>query len=192
MLNVGESSRVDEDIAEIWRYLIARQWSASLSAHVISQLQIRARQLQVENNGLYHLIEGHKLWVVLGRDRQSLLDRYHTTLGHCEAKKLLQSISQTYWWPNMSADCHLWVKSYPVCQRFSRPAHHSQLRPFPSDSPLQLLAIDVLGPFPPNLVGNQYVLSVVDLPSRYLEMQVIPGANIQQVVKAFRNVWIKR
>lgn len=133
-----------------------------------------------------------KLWVVLGRDRQNLLDRYHVSLGHCSAQRLLKSLFQTYWWLNMGSDCSLWFKICPVCLQFGRPMHHAQLRSFPSDYLLELIAINVIGPFFSNFVGNQYVLSFVDLHSQYLELQVILTANSNQVVKAFTKIWIKR
>lgn len=51
MPTVGESSKSNEGIAEIWQFLLTGRWFVELSSLVINQLQSEARLFCVEANG---------------------------------------------------------------------------------------------------------------------------------------------
>lgn len=76
----------------------------------------------------------------------------------------------------------LWVKEYQICQWFGRPVTHANLCLIQADHLLQLVGLDVHGPFPVDGDGHRYILSIVNMHSRCLEMGLMTSTDIQQVI----------
>lgn len=85
-----------------------------------------------------------------------------------------------------------WVRSCHACQQFGRSSHHAQLRSFTYDSPFKMVALDVLGPFHVDSMGRKYVLFVIDLHNRYVELCILPQADIQTSLKTLPEMWPQR
>lgn len=63
---------------------------------------------------------------------------------------------------------------------------------FRQTTSLQHVVIDVLGPFTPDRVGNKYILSMVDMHSRYLGMQLLPTTDIASIIRVVLTLWFCR
>lgn len=85
-----------------------------------------------------------------------------------------------------------WEKGCQVCQRFGKPAIHPDLRPIQADYPFQFVDIDVLGPLPADDEGHKYILSMVDMHIRYLEMCLMKSADIAQITALIPKMWLQQ
>ncbi|XP_067139029.1 uncharacterized protein [Centruroides vittatus] len=137
----------------------------------------------IEGGLLYHMDQwyGRRMKQVvlpLGR-RERVLKLAHQSPwgGHLGSRKTANRIREAFFWPNMTAD----VKRY--CQA----CHRCQVRaPYRKDdrtpiSPLtrpsrafQVVNLDVIGPIdPPSARGHKYALCLIDLCTRWPEVECI-------------------
>ena len=89
--------------------------------------------------------------LVRGRNvREIILEHTHTLVGHGGIGKTLDSLSRTWWWPNITKDAADYVKSCPPCQatkvETASPRGKLHSMPIPS-KPYEEIAIDFQGPF---------------------------------------------
>ncbi|GFO34940.1 gypsy retrotransposon integrase-like protein 1 [Plakobranchus ocellatus] len=92
--------------------------------------------------------------------------------GHSGFKKTLSNIQAYFSWPGLSNDVRCYTRSCHVCQ--VRPRVHSD-RPAPFqpvtlvETPFQRIIIDIVGPLPVSQNRYEYVLTLVDLSTRWAE-----------------------
>lgn len=94
----------------------------------------------VTENGLLYFYPANqehvkRLYIPAGRLRQRLLYEAHdvSVCGHLGRDKTLERLQRYYYWPGMSADAHLYVKTCPNCQK-NKPSNAQALgllRPLP-------------------------------------------------------------
>jgi hypothetical protein len=103
-----------------------------------------------------------------------VLQKAHDNLlaGHFAEKRTLLRAREKFYWANMATDIRLWCNSCIVCcarkRKPNRPHHALQTQVV--TEPLQRVALDILGPLePPTLLGNRYVLVIVDYLTKWCE-----------------------
>jgi len=80
-------------------------------------------------------------------------------------------ISPYFYWPTLSRDCQQYIKQYDVCQRVDKskpPNSPMQLREVVT-VPFERVAVDIVGPFPNARGGFRYLLTCIDLATRWPE-----------------------
>lgn len=118
------------------------------------------RLFRYRNGQLYKEVNSKQLQVIDIGQREELLKQLHNDGGHPGPKKLQDLLLRLYWWPSCLDDCDTWVKSCASCQRFQQPTVHEDLRPLISDCPMQLIAVDCIGPLTADSKGNRYIVSM--------------------------------
>ncbi|MES9883153.1 MAG: RNase H-like domain-containing protein [Sedimenticola sp.] len=115
------------------------------------------------------------------------------TAGHLGTDKTLERIRQNFYWPAMSAT----VKNY--CQQCNRCAARKPAKPTKAPlgscqvgEPMEKVAVDLLGPLPVTNRGNRYVLTIVDLFTKWTEAVAIPDAEASTVATALIDNFITR
>ena len=76
-----------------------------------------------------------------------------------------KKIQQSYFWPTMKTDINRHVRHCEECARFgasSKPAHKTPMKSIVTERPLQIVAMDFVGPLPMSEQGNTYALVMVD------------------------------
>lgn len=106
--------------------------------------------------------------LVLPKDKrqQALLECHdHPTSGHQGVFKTYKRIQMNYYWPKMKKDVATYVNRCKVCQKVK----YDQQGPVGLmgerrgvGAPWQMIAADLIGPFPRSLKGNKYLLVVTD------------------------------
>ena len=88
----------------------------------------------------------------------------HPMGGHFGYVKTLERIRRNYFWPLMATDIYNWVLTCVHCaQKKGSPGRNkAPLLPIPATIPWQEIACDVIGPLPPTLAGNRYVVVFMD------------------------------
>ena len=98
--------------------------------------------------------------------RESILKEIHSSLtsAHLEEQKTLSRLKKRFYWPGHYNDVTDWCKRCVVCSRRKSPVPKNQaaLQPVKAGYPLQIVATDILSPFPKSSNGNMYVLVASD------------------------------
>jgi hypothetical protein len=139
-----------------------------------------------------NLFEGHEEILLengrLDPEIYEKISRYHNSLvGHhgVEATIRLMNKAQVPSWPYMRKHIKYFIKySCPCCQKMSqlKPVIHT--RPFSTTAyrVMEILNIDLMGPFPSDRYGNEYVLVIRDAFSRWTDLHAIPSKEVSSVV----------
>ena len=70
--------------------------------------------------------------------------------GHLGGQKMLEQLKDRFYWPYMSEDVKHWCKMCPVCATKKSPNanNRASMQPMQAGYPLQIVAVDITGPFP--------------------------------------------
>jgi hypothetical protein len=139
----------------------------------VSGVQNRPYQSQSNDNQVGG-IDVHQLVLPVAKRKEALV-LAHDTLwgGHLGAKKCLQRIKMSFWWPTICEDVRAWCGSCKDCQlrkrvtRLDRVPISAVVRP---DETFEVMNCDAIGPFEQRSTrGHSYVLVLVDQCSRWVE-----------------------
>ena len=95
-----------------------------------------------------------------------LLLEAHDQKGYWAKKVTLENLNGTYW-PGQSTDVERYLRGCIACAK-DAPAQKSQLlQPIVLEKPLQLHAMDWIGPLKPTIRGNRFILNIMYYASEY-------------------------
>ena len=117
--------------------------------------------------------------VVPDRLRKEVLSDLHEGAlgGHLGSDKTLGRLKERFYWPGHYNDVREWCRNCAVCASRKSPTAkpRAPLEPIIVSYPLQLVAVDILGPLPESESGNSYILVVADYFTRYTEAYPLPN-----------------
>ena len=111
--------------------------------------------------------DGSPFRIVIPRKlRKAFIRYFHDSAlaGHSSGSKTYDKLCRVATWPGIRQDVLKYARSCPVCQK-AKPRGGQPpglMQPVVSQSPWQIVACDVMGPFPRSPRGNQYLLVVTD------------------------------
>ena len=96
--------------------------------------------------------------------------------GHLGEAKTLREARERFYWPGMSRSVSDWCRTYPSCAAHKRTGRKRRgaLQNMKTRYPLEIVAMDIVGPLPPSKSGNKYILVVSDYFTRWVEAFGIP------------------
>ena len=163
----GNSSRADliselktDPSIEKWRTLANREeqgfcWADGLLYQAITT----------------HTLEVAHLMVLPSKFRKKVMTLAHERGGHLGARKVKALIRQRFVWPEMAKDVVEHCKSCNVCQRCRK--NKSRRVPLIErevlSEPFEVLAMDLVGPFPKGKGGYTHLLTAVCMSSKWPE-----------------------
>lgn len=170
-------------------------WYSRMIRHVNENPEKYPRW-QVENDVLFKYIASRrsvntncKEWklVVPVDKRQDVIKQCHDppTSGHFGFYKTLARLQEEYYWPKMSKDVMKYVRQCYVCgsQKCSSEGRIGLMgKQKCAKCPFQILAVDIMGPFPRSSQGNSYLLVAVDWFTKYTLLCPLRKANAVKVV----------
>ena len=132
--------------------------------------------LDWDNGLLYRIVDDHdmehiRLLVLPKSRRQKVLVLAHERLGHMGARRVKSIIRQKFAWPGMGQDVIRHCRSCVQCQKGAKnPARKVPLmeRAVLSE-PFEVMAVDLVGPFPLGKGGYRYLLTCVCMASKWPE-----------------------
>ena len=134
--------------------------------------------------------DGNKtsLQMVVPQDlrREVLVDLHEGTMGgHLGVEKTLSKLKERFYWPGYHTDVQNWCRNCPVCtsRKNLAPKARAPLTSIKTGYPLQMVAMDILGPFPESPTGNKYILVVADYFTRWSEAYPIPNQEATTVAR---------
>ena len=118
--------------------------------------------------------------------RDMVLRQYHDLNGHCGMDKCYEAIRRKYFMPRLYQSVVVHVGKCVTCQmrsneKTSAPVQEMDIPPFP----FAKVSMDISGPYPRSISGNQYILSFVDWYSSWPESFPLPdktAASVTQVL----------
>ena len=134
--------------------------------------------------------------VVVPKDfRQTLLFTAHDSIlaGHGGTKRTLCRLLPRFWWPGLRCDVKDYCKTCDVCQKTIpkgkvKPVFLGEMPLI--DTPFKRIAIDLVGPFKPvSKNGYQYILTIVDVATRFPEAIPLRKIDTESVAEALMSVF---
>ena len=103
--------------------------------------------------------------------RKKVLEMAHEGSGHLGARKVKSLLSQRFAWPGMGVDAINHTRSCGVCQRCSKAGSRKvpMMERQVISEPFEVLAFDLVGPFPAAKYGYRYVLTAICMGSKWPE-----------------------
>ena len=128
--------------------------------------------------------------------RQEILEELHagSTGGHLGEEKTLERLKQRFYWPGHFHDVQDWCKTCGVCatRKMAVPKPRAPLTNISVGSPMQFVAVDIVGPFPENSEGKKYILVVVDQFTKWSEAYTIHNQEAVTVAEVLTREWFFR
>ena len=114
--------------------------------------------------------------------------------GHLGCDKTLSRLKQRFYWPGHYNDVRDWCANCGICvsRKDPSPKARAPLKNILTGYPLQIVAMDIVGPFPESAAGNTYVLVVGDYFTRWMEAYPIPNQEATTVAKKLVNEFFFR
>ena len=109
--------------------------------------------------------------------------------GHLEEEKTLARVRERFYWPGYHDQVSNYCKTCSQCAQRKTP-HWKRKAPPNSikvGSPMQLVAVDLLGPLPETQDGNNYILVVADYFTRWTEAFPVPNQEASTVARVLTN-----
>ena len=116
----------------------------------------------------------HQIVLPVGCRRHVLeLAHEHVWSGHLGITKTHDRILQNFFWPGLKADVVRFCKSCSTCQIIGKPNQvvpPAPLHPIPAmGEPFDHVIVDCVGPLPKTKSGNQYMLTIMCVSTRFPE-----------------------
>lgn len=121
--------------------------------------------------------------VALRKEVHVLADLHKGAVGgHFGIKKTLARLKQRFYWLGHHNDVQDWCASCGTCTARKQPSPKAKasLKSILTSYPLQMVAVDIVGPFLESDAGNLYVLVVADYFTRWVEPYPLPNRRPQQ------------
>ncbi|XP_063841016.1 uncharacterized protein LOC135089382 [Scylla paramamosain] len=121
--------------------------------------------------------------------RKKILEMAHegNLAGHLGVRKTLGKILCHFYWPRVRGDVKEFCKTCGLCQKVGKPnqvIRPAPLHPIPVvEEPFSKVVIDCVGPLPRTRRGNQYLLTIMCMSSRFPEAIPLRSINSKNIVR---------
>jgi hypothetical protein len=118
----------------------------------------------------------------------------HDVRGHFATGITVGRAYEEYYWPTRDRDIAHWVQTCIHCQRCHTKLRTAELRPILQFKPMDMLAIDYIGPITPACKGSgaKYILVMVDYYSRFVFAQPVQCVDQATTMDTLLNTVVPR
>ena len=84
--------------------------------------------------------------------------------GHLGEAKTLSRLKERFYWPGHAKDVQEWCSTCPKCAGRKTPSQRNRapLRGVSTGYPMEIVAVDIVGPISPGETTNRYILVASD------------------------------
>ena len=189
--NFKEMQRADKSLERFWR----------IAQGTITQDEGLKATFMIKKGLLYRkpvrprgLGDSSETQLVIPSDLKHIVLRtaHESVLGcHMSTKKTTQKIQANFWFEGIVSYTHKYCKSCDVCQKTIK---HGKVAKAPmlisklSDAPFSRISCDLVGPLSPSQNGYMYILTIIDLATRYpdaIPLKRITTGKVADALKEF-------
>lgn len=127
--------------------------------------------------------------------RSDILRREHENSFHIGYEKLLEKVRQKFFWPNMASIIKKYAQNCKSCKEF-KPTNVSQHPEMGKQrlttKPFQILALDFIQSLPRSKSGNQHLLVLMDLFSKFTILVPVRRIGTDLIIKILQEQWFLR
>ena len=141
----------------------------------------------------------YRLWIEDGRTfkcilvpqvlQDSMIILAHDYSGHNGSRRTYNCLRRQYYWPGIRKQIFRHCKKCKGCVLQNQGQPEKCFGHFDSpDLPMEFICMDLVGPIhPPSSRGNKYVLTVIDMLTRFTMAVPIKNKNAETICDAYRN-----
>ncbi|KAJ1531331.1 hypothetical protein ONE63_000015 [Megalurothrips usitatus] len=142
------------------------------------------RMYIVKDKIVYKINKDKPLVVVPQECRKYILLEFHDRRGHRALKHLVKNISEFMWWPSLTSDCSIYVRSCKYCMlhkenKLQKPGF---LKPVIAKRPFSQIACDFVGKLPLTKKKNQHFCIIVDYYTKYMWTRAVKEADTENAI----------
>lgn len=119
--------------------------------------------------------------------REAILKQFYDSplAGHRAIRTTTEAIGKRFLWPNMAKEIEEYCLSCDKCQRyyFSLINNRGPLKSIVSQAPLDIVGIDVAGPFNRSRCGNRYLIVAIDHFTKWVTLKTVKEATAVETAK---------
>jgi transposase InsO family protein len=131
--------------------------------------------------------------MLTSRYRANIIKRAHIEVGHMAAHKTQKRIVEDYVWPGLRKDVRLQLRACAICEAYHRRPVHVQMQDVEiPHSPMEIVGLDFIGPFPVDEFGRKYLLTAIDYLSGWAEAYPTRTQSAQDIIEAIANEFLPR
>jgi len=114
--------------------------------------------------------------------------------GHLGSDKTLWKLKERFYWPGHYTEVKKWCSTCAVCAQRKNPTPKptAKLCPVTVNAPMELVAMDILGPLPESSAGNSYILVMGDYFTKWMEVYPIPNQEATTVANKLVDEFVCR
>ena len=109
--------------------------------------------------------------------REEVMEEIHAGVmgGYVGESKTLQQLKRRFYWPGHSRDVKTWCQTCSSCasRKTQAPKNCAPLQTIKAGSPMQIIAVDIMGPLPESSNKNSCILVVADYFTRWMNAVAI-------------------
>jgi len=116
----------------------------------------------------------------------------HERYGHLGPSKIYQMLHRQYQLHNMYRTVKRTIKTCDLCQK-SKCTNQRARGPTQSilpNEPLQIVSLDLMGPLPRGQGGSKYILAILDIFSKYIQLYPLKKATTETILKRITQEYI--
>ena len=130
----------------------------------------------------------HQL-VVPTNQRKLVLDTAHSSplAGHMSVRRTRHRVYSNFYWPGVDRDIKQFVKTCSICQKTKMPGKSGKAPLGEMEiitTPFLKVAIDIVGPLQLTQKKNRYILTLIDIATRWPDAVPLPDIETHTVVEA--------
>ncbi len=113
--------------------------------------------------------------------------------GHLAFARTYNKIYERFHWPTMREDMENFCKECESCGARKNPHVYGRapLQQFTVSQPMEMMAMDVLGPLPIRSEGNKFILVVMDYFSKWPEVYALENQKAEVITKCLIDVFTR-
>ncbi|CAB0028823.1 unnamed protein product [Trichogramma brassicae] len=115
--------------------------------------------------------------------RQRVLHEFHDLAGHPGEQETARAIHNRFHWPNIPKSVRNHVKLCWICACGKKSKTSvTDMRPHQPTKPWEMVAVDLMGPYPITARRKRFILVLTDLFSRWVEAFPIATSDTQKLI----------
>ena len=154
--------------------------------------KVPQEQIETHEGYKYYNQNGNLKLIIPPKFVYQIVSEVHN-VGHPGRRRTIRAVSYNYFWPTLRVDVINFIKACKVCgtQKSKRGIARTYEK-FPTTSRFRTVHVDIVGPLPSSYSGKQYIFTMIDRFSRFMEAVPLREITAQACANAFYSFWVSR